>query len=150
MDMMAQALELGNRPHIVVATPGRIVDHLKSSGGEWDLSRVKFLVLDEADRLLSPTFAPELSHIFGALPKDRQTCLFTATLTPSIEALAAASPRPGKEKPFVHRMTQRCGIHFIASSCLIVGQRRDGGYFETTLHPRTVACARDVSFPSAV
>lgn len=44
MDMMAQALELGNRPHIVVATPGRIVDHLRSSSGEWDLSRVKFLV----------------------------------------------------------------------------------------------------------
>ncbi|KAJ7937107.1 P-loop containing nucleoside triphosphate hydrolase protein [Mycena leptocephala] len=107
MDMMSQALELGNRPHIVVATPGRIVDHLRSSGGEWDLSRVKFLVLDEADRLLSPTFAPELSHLFGVLPKDRQTCLFTATLTPSIEALAAAPPRPGKDKPFVHRMTQR-------------------------------------------
>ncbi|KAJ7276339.1 P-loop containing nucleoside triphosphate hydrolase protein [Mycena haematopus] len=106
MDMMAQALELGNRPHIVVATPGRIVDHLRSSGGEWDLSRAKFLVLDEADRLLSPTFAPELSHIFSALPKDRQTCLFTATLTPSIEALATAAPRSGKERPFVHRMTQ--------------------------------------------
>ncbi|KAJ6509873.1 ATP-dependent rRNA helicase RRP3 [Mycena vitilis] len=106
MDMMAQALELGNRPHIVVATPGRIVDHLRSSGGEWDLSRVKFLVLDEADRLLSPTFAPELSHLFGVLPKDRQTCLFTATLTPSIEDLAAASPRPGKDKPFVYRMTE--------------------------------------------
>ncbi|KAJ7179937.1 P-loop containing nucleoside triphosphate hydrolase protein [Mycena crocata] len=106
MDMMSQALELGNRPHIVVATPGRIVDHLRSSGGEWDLSRVKFLVLDEADRLLSPTFAPELSHLFDVLPKDRQTCLFTATLTPSIEALAAAAPRPGKDKPFVHRMIQ--------------------------------------------
>ncbi|KAJ7129747.1 P-loop containing nucleoside triphosphate hydrolase protein [Mycena epipterygia] len=106
MDMMSQALELGNRPHIVVATPGRIVDHLRSSGGEWDLSRVKFLVLDEADRLLSPTFAPELSHLFGVLPKDRQTCLFTATLTPSIEALAAAPPRPGKDRPFVHRMIE--------------------------------------------
>ena len=44
MDMMAQALELGNRPHVVIATPGRIVDHLRSSTGEWDLSRVKFLV----------------------------------------------------------------------------------------------------------
>ncbi|KAF7352843.1 DEAD-domain-containing protein [Mycena venus] len=124
MDMMAQALELGNRPHIVVATPGRIVDHLRSSGGEWDLSRVKFLVLDEADRLLSATFAPELAHIFGVLPKDRQTCLFTATLTPSIEALAAAPPRPGKDKPFVHRMTHKCG---------------NGGYFETTLYSRAVA-----------
>lgn len=44
IDMMAQALELGNRPHVVVATPGRIVDLLKSTSGEWDLSRVKFLV----------------------------------------------------------------------------------------------------------
>ena len=44
MDMIAQAIELSNRPHVVVATPGRIVDHLKSNAGEWDLSRVKFLV----------------------------------------------------------------------------------------------------------
>ncbi|KII94809.1 hypothetical protein PLICRDRAFT_660380 [Plicaturopsis crispa FD-325 SS-3] len=104
MDMMAQALELDNRPHVVVATPGRIVDHLRSSSGGWDLSRVKFLVLDEADRLLTPTFAPELAHLFGVLPKERQTCLFTATLTPSIDALADAPPRPGKQKPFVSRM----------------------------------------------
>ncbi|TCD70415.1 putative RNA helicase [Steccherinum ochraceum] len=105
MDMIAQALELRNRPHVVVATPGRIVDHLKSSGSEWNLSRIKFLVLDEADRLLTPTFAPELSYLFEVLPKERQTCLFTATLTPSIEAIAAAPPKPGKEKPFIHRMT---------------------------------------------
>jgi ATP-dependent RNA helicase DDX49/DBP8 len=44
MDMMTQALELDGRPHVVVATPGRIVDHLKSSSGDWDLSRIKFLV----------------------------------------------------------------------------------------------------------
>lgn len=45
MDMMAQALELGNRPHVVIATPGRLVDHLRSSRGEWDLARVKFLAV---------------------------------------------------------------------------------------------------------
>ncbi|KAF8974298.1 P-loop containing nucleoside triphosphate hydrolase protein [Flammula alnicola] len=106
MDMMAQALELGNRPHVVIATPGRIVDHLRSSSGEWDLSRVKFLVLDEADRLLTPTFSPELSYLFSVLPKERQTCLFTATLTPAIESLAEASPRPGRQKPFIHRMRE--------------------------------------------
>ncbi|KAG6860993.1 hypothetical protein C0995_005013 [Termitomyces sp. Mi166 len=106
MDMMAQALELGNRPHVVIATPGRIVDHLRSSSGEWNLSRVKFLVLDEADRLLTPTFSDELAHLFKALPRDRQTCLFTATLTPSIEALANAPPRSGKQKPFIYRMTE--------------------------------------------
>jgi len=44
MDMMTQALELSNRPHVIIATPGRMVDHLRSSHGEWDLSRVKFLV----------------------------------------------------------------------------------------------------------
>ena len=44
MDMMAQSIELGNRPHVVIATPGRIVDHLRSSSDGWDLSRVKFLV----------------------------------------------------------------------------------------------------------
>ena len=123
IDMMAQALELGNRPHVVVATPGRIVDLLKSTSGEWDLSRVKFLVcgllqdcatlassspiqvLDEADRLLTPSFAPELSYLFETLPKERQTCLFTATLTPAVERVADAPPKSGKQKPFVHRMT---------------------------------------------
>ena len=44
MDMIAQAIELDNRPHLVVATPGRLVDHLQNSRAEWDLSRVKFLV----------------------------------------------------------------------------------------------------------
>ena len=44
MDMMAQAIELKNRPHVVVATPGRLADHLRSSSDEWDLSRVRFLV----------------------------------------------------------------------------------------------------------
>jgi hypothetical protein len=42
--MMTQALELAKRPHVIVATPGRIVDHLKSNNGEWSLSRVRFLV----------------------------------------------------------------------------------------------------------
>ena len=44
MDIIAQATELKNRPHVVVATPGRIVDHLRNGSAEWDLSRVKFLV----------------------------------------------------------------------------------------------------------
>ncbi|THH13573.1 hypothetical protein EW146_g6661 [Bondarzewia mesenterica] len=104
MDMMAQALELGNRPHVVVATPGRIVDHLRSSSGEWDLSRVKFLILDEADRLLTSTFSAELAYLFSVLPKDRQTALFTATWTPAIDSIADAPPKPGKQKPFIHKM----------------------------------------------
>lgn len=60
--------------------------------------------MDEADRLLQPTFAAELATLMSAVPKERQTCLFTATLTPAIEALASAPPKPGKARPFVHRM----------------------------------------------
>ncbi|KAJ3736438.1 P-loop containing nucleoside triphosphate hydrolase protein [Lentinula guzmanii] len=145
MDMMAQALELGNRPHIVIATPGRIVDHLKSGSGEWNLSRVKFLVLDEADRLLSASFVPELSYLFNVLPKERQTCLFTATLTSSIENIASAPPRPGKQKPFIHRMTE--SIETVAtlkqSYILVPSHVRESYLFhflcnppESTLHLR--------------
>lgn len=105
MDMMKQATELKRKPHVVVATPGRLVDLLKSSShGQWDLSRVKTLVLDEADRMLTPTFAPDLKYLFSQLPEDRQTCLFTATISDEIEALAARPPRNGKQKPFVHRV----------------------------------------------
>ncbi|CUA70176.1 ATP-dependent RNA helicase DBP8 [Cryptococcus neoformans var, neoformans JEC21] [Rhizoctonia solani] len=105
MDMMEQALELGRRPHVVVATPGRLVDHMDSNGDEWSLSRLKFLVLDEADRLLTDTFAEDLAKILSKTPKERQTCLFTATWTPAVENLANATPQPGKQKPFVYRMT---------------------------------------------
>ncbi|KAF8506045.1 P-loop containing nucleoside triphosphate hydrolase protein [Russula emetica] len=105
MDMITQAIELDNRPHVVVATPGRLVDHLRSSTAEWDLSRVRFLILDEADRLLAPSFADDLARIFGVLPKDRQTALFTATWAPSMDSIADASPKPGKQKPFIHKIT---------------------------------------------
>ncbi|KAH7879742.1 DEAD-domain-containing protein [Lentinula edodes] len=145
MDMMSQALELGNRPHIVIATPGRLVDHLKSGSGEWTLSRVKFLVLDEADRLLSSSFVPELSYLFNALPKDRQTCLFTATLTTSIENVANTAPRPGKQKPFIHRMTQKIDtVATLKQSYILVPSHVRESYLfhflcnppESTLHLR--------------
>ena len=158
---MAQALELGNRPHVVVATPGRIVDLLKSTSGEWDLSRVKFLVcgllqdcavlagsspiqvLDEADRLLTPSFAPELSCLFETLPKERQTCLFTATLTPAVERVADAPPKPGKQKPFVHRMTAPYVFPRLKPIPLLnlVTQGRDSGDTEAALHPCPLACS---------
>ena len=65
-------------------------------------------VLDEADRLVTPSFAGDLAHLFGVLPLDRQTALFTATWTPSIDSIANAAPRPGKQKPFIHKITSAC------------------------------------------
>ena len=92
MDMMKQASELARgRPHVIVATPGRLMDLLQSGGTqEWGLDRCKYLVLDEADRLLTETFAEALGVIMDVLPpsSQRQTLLFSATLTPEIEAMA--------------------------------------------------------------
>ncbi|KAI7906925.1 P-loop containing nucleoside triphosphate hydrolase protein [Cokeromyces recurvatus] len=101
MDMMKQAIELSKKPHVIIATPGRLRDHIRSSSGAVDLRRCKFLVMDEADRMLSSTFAPELEVILPLLPKDRHTLLFTATMTDSILALRDAEEDP-KKRPFVH------------------------------------------------
>ena len=93
-DMRTQALALADRPHIVVATPGRLADHIKTSGLESTigLHRTKVVVLDEADRLLASgpgSMLQDVDTCLGALPasQKRQTCLFTATLTPAVMAL---------------------------------------------------------------
>ncbi len=77
--------------HIIVGTPGRIEDHLRK--GRLDLSFLKLLVLDEADRMLDMGFQPTLEAIVAELPARRQTLLFSATFPGSIEALAASVTR---------------------------------------------------------
>ncbi len=73
-------------PHIVIATPGRLIDHMQEKTIR--LSGVTMLVLDEADRMLDMGFMPQIKRILAEVPKDRQTCLFSATLAPEISALA--------------------------------------------------------------
>ncbi|KAK9476489.1 P-loop containing nucleoside triphosphate hydrolase protein [Lipomyces japonicus] len=108
MDMISQALELQRRPHIVIATPGRLADHVRSSGEEAiaGLRLAKFLVLDEADRLLTPGFADDMTDCMGILPgaKKRQTLLFTATITDSVMRI-----KDGKSSSelFVHELSNK-------------------------------------------
>lgn len=83
MDMVIQGLELSKHPHIVVATPGRLADHLTSCN-TFSLKKIKFLVLDEADRLLEGHFDDQLKIIFDALPKQKQMLLFSATMTDTL------------------------------------------------------------------
>jgi ATP-dependent RNA helicase DDX47/RRP3 len=90
MDMVPQAIALGKRPHIVVATPGRLLDHLENTKG-FSLRNLKYLVMDEADRLLDLDFGPVLDKIFRVLPKERHTYLFSATMTSKVESLQRAS-----------------------------------------------------------
>lgn len=108
VDMITQALELQRKPHFVIATPGRLADHIRSSGEEAiaGFRRVRYLVLDEADRLLNPGFADELGQCFSVLPdaKDRQTMLFTATVTPEVRALKDQPPKEGKKPVFIHEV----------------------------------------------
>ncbi len=72
--------------HVVVGTPGRILDHLGS--GRLNLDRVKVLVLDEADELLSLGFWPDMREINGYLPRERQSCLFSATIPEKVRSLS--------------------------------------------------------------
>ncbi|XP_035508916.1 probable ATP-dependent RNA helicase DDX49 [Morone saxatilis] len=89
MDMVSQALELSNQPHVVVATPGRLADHIRSSN-TFSMSKIQFLIMDEADRLLEQgctDFTKDLETIMGILPAKRQTLLFSATLTDTLQEL---------------------------------------------------------------
>ncbi len=81
-----QIRALRNRPDIVVATPGRLLDH--ASRGNVSLSRVRELVMDEADHMLDLGFLPQIQKILNQLPKNRHTMLFSATMPPPIERLA--------------------------------------------------------------
>lgn len=90
MDMVSQALQLARKPHIIIATPGRLVDHLENTKG-FNLKAVKYLVMDEADRILNLDFEVELDKILKVLPRERRTFLFSATMTKKVKKLERAS-----------------------------------------------------------
>ncbi|KJE92077.1 DEAD box polypeptide 49 [Capsaspora owczarzaki ATCC 30864] len=91
VDMMQQSLVLAKRPHVIIATPGRLADHLNSNS-QLSLARARFLVLDEADRLLEEGFSPDLNRILAAASNpQRQTLLFSATITKNIANLESMS-----------------------------------------------------------
>jgi ATP-dependent RNA helicase RhlE len=79
---------------VVVATPGRLIDHLERR--TIDLSRVEILTLDEADRMLDMGFLPPLKRILKTLPSARQTLLFSATITPDVKRLASQFTRDAR------------------------------------------------------
>jgi len=86
--MGRQVQQLRGNPHIVIATPGRLADHLKQK--TYSLNLLKIIVLDEADRMLDIGFLPEISRILQAASSDRQTMLFSATMPAEIMKMATA------------------------------------------------------------
>ncbi len=96
-----QETALRNGVDVVVATPGRLIDHLEKQNVVFD--DLEVLVLDEADRMLDMGFAPQLNRIVAQIPVYRQTLLFSATMPPEVEALA----RKYLRKPVVVQVGRR-------------------------------------------
>ncbi|KAL6309998.1 DEAD-domain-containing protein [Sparassis latifolia] len=90
LSVKAQETTLRTRPDVIIATPGRLIDHLRNSPS-FTLEALDILVLDEADRMLSDGFAAELTEIIESCPPSRQTMLFSATMTDSVDELVRMS-----------------------------------------------------------
>lgn len=91
LDLMSQSVALvSKKPHIIIASPGRILHHLENTKG-FSLSGLRYLVMDEADKLLNMDFEAQLDKILGCVPKDRRTMLFSATMTNKVSKLQRAS-----------------------------------------------------------
>src|SRR6059036_625258 len=88
-NMPQQERALRQGPDVVVGTPGRLLDHMWR--GTINLLAIKILVLDEADRMLDMGFAPQINQLLDALPEERQTLLFSATLPADLKRLAQAN-----------------------------------------------------------
>ena len=88
MDMKPQTIELKKGVEVLVATPGRLLDHIEAKNAV--LNQVEYVVLDEADRMLDIGFLPDLQRILSFLPKQRTTLLFSATFSPEIKRLASS------------------------------------------------------------
>ncbi len=88
---------------VIVATPGRLLDHLKN--GRFKMDSVQYLVLDEADRMLDMGFLPDIRAIISRVPRDRQTMLFSATLVKKVDQIAAFALR-NPERVEVSRPTE--------------------------------------------
>lgn len=86
-DIKKQIKALQLNPHVIVGTPGRIIDHLDRKSVR--MENVKLLVLDEADLMLDMGFEPQIKRILESVPKERQTMLFSATMPSTIHAIAS-------------------------------------------------------------
>jgi len=126
-----QFAELARGAHIVVGTPGRLTDHLARQ--TLDLSSVRMLVLDEADRMLDMGFREDIEKILAAAPPERQTVFFSATISPTIQALVRAHSRDARTVKIAQRV--------VSGPPLV-----DQVYYEVRHHAKFDALARLIDF----
>ena len=126
---------------VVIATPGRLIAHLQLGG--IDLSRVKYFILDEADRMLDMGFFDDIMQIVKHLPQDRQTLMFSATMPPKIQQLAKAILNdPAEVKIAVSRPTEK-----IAQSACVVYENQKPQVLKHLF--RTISDKRVIVFASS-
>lgn len=94
LSLKLQSANLRSRPEIVVATPGRMIDHLRNSQSV-DMEDLQALVFDEADKLLQMGFKDEIEEIIRLTPRQRQTMLFSATMTAEVHPVTGESLHTG-------------------------------------------------------
>ncbi|KAJ2787408.1 nucleolar DEAD-box protein required for synthesis of 60S ribosomal subunit [Coemansia interrupta] len=90
LSLKSQEAELRQRPDVVIATPGRLIDHIRNSQS-FHLDQIEILVMDEADRMLDDGFEEELTEIIKTCPRKRQSMLFSATMTDNVDKLIRLS-----------------------------------------------------------
>jgi ATP-dependent RNA helicase DeaD len=112
MDMRDERRALDRGAHIVVATPGRLVDHIKRGG--IDMTDLRAVVLDEADEMLDLGFREDLEFILGSAPETRRTLMFSATVPPAIAKLAKSFQRDAIRVQTVSERTQHADIEYRA------------------------------------
>jgi ATP-dependent RNA helicase DeaD len=112
MDMRDERRALSQGAHIVVGTPGRLVDHIRRDS--LDLKQLKAVVLDEADEMLNLGFREELEYILKACPPERRTLMFSATMPRAIEALAKTYQQGAVRVNTVSGQTQHADIEYRA------------------------------------
>ncbi|XP_044006118.1 probable ATP-dependent RNA helicase DDX49 [Aphidius gifuensis] len=127
MDMMYQSIELDKCPHIVIATPGRLADRLESGPDTFTLMRIKFWVVDEADRLLGGDYNEQMKTIANYLPKKRQSLFFSATMTDILKILKTQT----KNEAFEYEDkddTSLATVKQLDQYCVLIppGEVRDG------------------------
>ena len=129
VDMGPQERALRAGCEIVVATPGRLLDHMRFK--YVDLSAVEVVVIDEADRMLDMGFLPDVHRILSSLPATRQTLLFSATLSPSIRALARTILRD----PVTVTVDRQQPADGIVHSTYRIAQEKKSSLLATLLRP---------------
>ena len=133
-DMHRQIVALKRGAHVVIATPGRVLDHMRR--GTIELDGLRSVVLDEADEMLDMGFAEDLELILEAAPATRQTALFSATLPPRIAGIAERHLKdPVRATPVSRAPSPRCASW--PTSCRA-----------PTRSPRSAACSISRARPS--